>query len=57
MSVTRVFYYLGPQSVQEKFVNPLLRLLHVSKEIERVVLSYIVVITRESPVSRSLSSS
>lgn len=57
MSVTRVLYYLGPQSVQEKFVNPLLRLLHVSKEIKRVVLSYIVVITRQSPVSRSLSSS
>ena len=51
MAVARLLFYLGPQSSQAKIVNPLLRLLHNSKEVERVVLSYLVVITRELPVS------
>ena len=51
MAVARLLFYLGPQSARAKIVNPLLRLLHNSKEVESVVLSYHVVITHELPVS------
>ena len=56
MAATRAFYYLAPKSQHTKFVGPLLRLLHTSKGIERVVLSYIEVITREEAVRTPIES-
>ncbi|CAL1715981.1 unnamed protein product [Somion occarium] len=49
LAVARAFYYLGPPSEMKKIVSPLLRLLHISPEIERVTLSYILVVARSSP--------
>ncbi|EPQ54294.1 hypothetical protein GLOTRDRAFT_62844 [Gloeophyllum trabeum ATCC 11539] len=52
LAVTRVFYYLSPSpssSSLSTIVQPLLRLLTVSKEVERVVLVYILVIARRAP--------
>ncbi|THU96338.1 hypothetical protein K435DRAFT_858648 [Dendrothele bispora CBS 962.96] len=46
LAATRVFWYAGLPSMYPKFVGPLLRLLHTSKETERVVLSYLLLITR-----------
>ncbi|KZT06124.1 uncharacterized protein LAESUDRAFT_813041 [Laetiporus sulphureus 93-53] len=43
LAVARVFYYLAPTSEIPKIVSPLLRLLHASQEIERVVLAYLVI--------------
>ena len=50
MAATRAFYYLAPPSRHSIFVNPLLRLLHTSEEVERVLLSYIDVIASDEPV-------
>ena len=50
MAVTRVFYYLAPPSHLKKVVGPLLRLLPVSKEVERAVLANIAIIVDEDPV-------
>ncbi|KAI0926282.1 hypothetical protein AcW1_008493 [Taiwanofungus camphoratus] len=50
LAVARAFFYLSPSSEVSKIVSPLLRLLHVSPEVERVVLAHLVV------ASRSLSS-
>ncbi|KAL5526852.1 APL6 [Sanghuangporus sanghuang] len=44
MTVTRIFYYLAPPSQLSKVVGPLLRLLHLSKEVERVVLANLLII-------------
>ncbi|KAF8240686.1 hypothetical protein L208DRAFT_1231334 [Tricholoma matsutake] len=49
LAVTRVFYYAGTPSYLPKIVHPLLRLLSVSKEVERIVLVYILLISRSSP--------
>ncbi|KAH7884593.1 adaptin N terminal region-domain-containing protein [Phlebopus sp. FC_14] len=49
LAVVRVFYYAGSPVSINKIVNPLLRILHVSKEAERVVLAYFTVITRVHP--------
>ncbi|KAI0293827.1 adaptin N terminal region-domain-containing protein [Russula brevipes] len=49
MSVTRAFYYLALPSQHHKIVHPLLRLIAVSPEVERVVLTYILSISRTSP--------
>ncbi|KAF9223557.1 hypothetical protein BS17DRAFT_782090 [Gyrodon lividus] len=49
LATVRVFYYTGPPSSTSKIVNPLLRILHVSREAERVVLAYLLVITRAHP--------
>lgn len=49
--MARLFYYLAPPSQLPKIVSPLLRLLHISPEIERVVLSYLILISRSAPVS------
>lgn len=51
LAVVRVFYYTGPPSFASKIVNPLLRIIHVSREVERVVLAYLLIITRAHPVS------
>jgi AP-3 complex subunit beta len=50
MAATRAFYYLAPSSRHTVFVSPLLRLLHTSKEVERVILSYVEVIAQDEPV-------
>ncbi|KAI0366314.1 hypothetical protein BV20DRAFT_972039 [Pilatotrama ljubarskyi] len=42
LAVARLFYYLAPPSDVPKIVSPLLRLLHISHEIERVVLTNLV---------------
>ncbi|KAI0714423.1 adaptin N terminal region-domain-containing protein [Cerioporus squamosus] len=47
LAVARVFYYLGPHSDLPKIVPPLLRLLHVSPEVERVVLRNLVLTSNE----------
>ena len=42
MTVTRVFFYLAPRAHLDKVVGPLLRLLPISKEIERVTLANLI---------------
>ncbi|KAF9466467.1 adaptin N terminal region-domain-containing protein [Collybia nuda] len=49
LAVTRVFYYAGTPSYISKVVHPLLRLLSISKEAERIVLVYLLIISRNSP--------
>lgn len=51
MSVARVFYYLALPSQHHKIVHPLLRLLAMSLEVERVVLAYILSISHTGSVS------
>ncbi|KAJ7219906.1 adaptin N terminal region-domain-containing protein [Mycena pura] len=48
-AVTRVLYYAGPPSHHSRIVQPLLRLQHISKEVERVVLAYILAVSRTTP--------
>ncbi|KAF9234612.1 adaptin N terminal region-domain-containing protein [Melanogaster broomeanus] len=50
LAVVRVFYYGAPPSWISKIVNPLLRILHASRENERVVLAYLFVITCAHPL-------
>jgi AP-3 complex subunit beta len=50
MSMTRAFYYLALPSQHHKIVHPLLRILAVSPEVERVVLTYILSISHAAPV-------
>ncbi|KAF7309545.1 AP complex subunit beta [Mycena indigotica] len=49
LAVTRVFYYASPPSYHPRVVQPLLRLLHTSREIERVVLGYLFALARVRP--------
>ncbi|KAG8929188.1 AP-3 complex subunit beta [Tulasnella sp. 417] len=49
MSVSRTIYYVAPANERWKFVLPLLRLLHSSKEVERVALENLRVIAQASP--------
>ncbi|KAG6820486.1 hypothetical protein H0H93_016548 [Arthromyces matolae] len=49
LAVTRIFFYAGPSSHLYKVVNPLLRLLGTSAEVQRTVLVYINVIARVAP--------
>lgn len=51
LGVARAFYYLGPPSDLPNIIPPLLRLLHVSREIERVVLTNLVLISSSLSVS------
>ncbi|TFY58457.1 hypothetical protein EVJ58_g6407 [Rhodofomes roseus] len=46
LAVARVFYYLAPPSEVPKIVLPLLRLLHTSRQVERVVLAYLLIAAR-----------
>ncbi|KAF7330482.1 AP complex subunit beta [Mycena venus] len=48
LAVTRVFYYAGPPSYHSRIVQPLLRLLHTSKEVERVVVGYVLAVSRSA---------
>lgn len=50
MAVSRTIYYLAPVKERQKIVLPLLRLLHSSKEVERVTLENLSVLARDSPV-------
>jgi AP-3 complex subunit beta len=54
LAVTRVFYYVGPASQVFTSVNPLLRLFHLSKEVESIVIVYILVMSRDFPVRYSV---
>ena len=54
MATTRILYYAGPPSSQLKVVQPLLRLMNQSREVERVALVYILIISGTNPVSLSL---
>ncbi|KAJ7475683.1 adaptin N terminal region-domain-containing protein [Mycena latifolia] len=49
LAVTRVFYYAGPPSYHSRIVQPLVRLLHTSKEVERVVVAYVLAVSRTNP--------
>ncbi|KIK10203.1 hypothetical protein K443DRAFT_126976 [Laccaria amethystina LaAM-08-1] len=49
LAATRVFYYGAPTSQLPKIVHPLLRLLNTSPEVERVVVVYLLVITKSAP--------
>lgn len=50
MAVSRTIYYLAPVKEHRKIVLPLLRLLHSSTEVERVVLENLRVIAHDYPV-------
>jgi AP-3 complex subunit beta len=50
MTAARVIYYAGPPAYLQKTVNPLLKLLHKSREVERVVLVYLLIIVQKMPV-------
>ncbi|EGN98995.1 hypothetical protein SERLA73DRAFT_168569 [Serpula lacrymans var. lacrymans S7.3] len=49
LAVVRVFFYIAPPSQHSRFTNPLLRILSNSRAVERVALSYLVVITCAHP--------
>lgn len=51
LAVARLFYYLAPPSKLPKITQPLVRLLHISPQVERVVLAYILLISHSHPVS------
>lgn len=55
MAVVRTIVYVGPASQHPKAVEPLLRLLHTSHEVERVVLENLLVIAKEFPVRASFT--
>lgn len=49
MAASRGIYYLAPPSQTTKAVSPLLKLLHTSPEVERVVVEELYLISRASP--------
>ncbi|KAG2750562.1 hypothetical protein P692DRAFT_20730249 [Suillus brevipes Sb2] len=49
LAVAQAFYYLAPPSMLSKIGAPLLRLLSVSREVERVALAYLLVVARSHP--------
>lgn len=51
IAATRVIFYAAPPSYWPKFVHPLMRLLMTSKEVERVVIVDLIIITKSVPVS------
>ncbi|KAF8622581.1 hypothetical protein AX15_006925 [Amanita polypyramis BW_CC] len=46
LAAARILYYAGPSSYIQKAVQPLLRLMNQSREVERVVLVYLLTISR-----------
>ncbi|KXN91626.1 AP-3 complex subunit beta-2 [Leucoagaricus sp. SymC.cos] len=48
MAAVRVIYYAGPPGYLERVVQPLLKLLHKSREVERVVLVYLLIIVQKA---------
>lgn len=53
MAAARAIFYAGPPVYLQKIVQPLLRLLHSSKEIERIVLVYLSIVAQKSPVGHN----
>lgn len=51
LAAARAIYYLGPPSRLNRVISPLLRLLHTSPEVERVMVEECYVIARNHPVS------
>ncbi|QRV89576.1 AP-3 complex subunit beta-2 [Ceratobasidium sp. AG-Ba] len=49
LSVARTYWYLAPRSYRPKIIQPLLRLLHISPEIERVTVENLGIIAQEQP--------
>ncbi|KJA26226.1 hypothetical protein HYPSUDRAFT_198985 [Hypholoma sublateritium FD-334 SS-4] len=49
LAATKVFFYGAPPSYWPKFVGPVMRLNTNSKEVERVVLVDLLIITRDAP--------
>ncbi|KAH7912022.1 adaptin N terminal region-domain-containing protein [Hygrophoropsis aurantiaca] len=49
LAVVRVVYYTGPPSYLPKITAPLLRILNVSHAVERVVLGYLIAISKAYP--------
>ncbi|XP_006459251.1 hypothetical protein AGABI2DRAFT_177251 [Agaricus bisporus var. bisporus H97] len=49
MAAVKVMYYAGTTAHLQKMLQPLLKLLHESREIERVVLVYLLVIIPRAP--------
>ncbi|KAJ7274492.1 adaptin N terminal region-domain-containing protein [Mycena haematopus] len=49
LAVTRVYYYASPPSYHSRVVQPMLRLLHTLKEVERVVVAYVLAVSRSAP--------
>ncbi len=50
MAAVKVIYYAGPPEYSPKLLHPLLKLLHKSREIEQVVLAYILIVVSKTPV-------
>ncbi|GJE85585.1 adaptin N terminal region-domain-containing protein [Phanerochaete sordida] len=46
LAVVRVFYYAAPPSEASKIIQPMLRLLHISPEVERTVLPYLLMVSQ-----------
>lgn len=44
--MVRVFYYTAPPSEHPKIIPPMLRLLHISTEVERTVLSNLLTLSQ-----------
>jgi AP-3 complex subunit beta len=55
LAVSRVFHYAGAPSASSKIVHPILRLLNISKEVERVVLADVVILAKKLPVCHDAS--
>jgi AP-3 complex subunit beta len=53
VAATKVIFYAAPPSYWPKFVHPLMRLLMTAKEVERVVIVDLIIITKSVPVSCS----
>jgi len=53
MAAARVIFYAGPPVYLQKIVQPLLRLLHSSKEVESIVLVYLLIVAQKSPVGHN----
>lgn len=54
LAVVKVFYYAGPPSEHPKVIPPMLRLLHISTEVERAVLPNLLMVS-QSLLVRDLS--
>ncbi|KAF8604678.1 hypothetical protein BDV93DRAFT_440456 [Ceratobasidium sp. AG-I] len=49
LATAKIYWYLAPRSYRPKVISPLLRLMHVSPEIERVVVENLGIIAQEHP--------
>lgn len=49
LAATKVFFYGAPPSHWSKFAGPIMQLITNSKEVERVVLMDLLIITRDAP--------